>query len=159
MRDVRRIGGKRLVLGAATAAAATALALLPGAATLARAGDAAGVAVSEDTAKWESGYGARFYQVVGSVKNQGKAPIGAVKLRVELQDDAGKSVAQGTCWNGAAESLADASDDAAKTAVAAGKVKPIPAGESDKWRCTFLDEDAPKFTKHATAVALVIPAP
>jgi len=156
MRDVRRTGGNRLVLGAV---ASLALGLALGAAPLAQAADASSVAVSEDTAKWESGYGARFYQVVGSVKNQGKTPIGAVKLRVELQDDAGKSVAQGTCWNGAAESLADASDDAAKSAVAAGKVKPIAAGESDKWRCTFLDEDVPKFSKHATAVALVIPAP
>lgn len=156
-------------MGHADAIGAIALALLAAAALAgapAHAGDvAAGAAPSstvdlkEDSAKWESGYGVKFFQVVGSATNRGGAALGAVLIHTELLDDAGKVVAQTDCWNGAAEGLADLRGDAAKQKLASDKPKPIAPGASDKWRCTFIEEDVPKFSGHRTRVASTLPAP
>src|SRR5262249_47210401 len=58
MRDVRQPGAKRLVLGAGLLIAIGFV--RPAAARAAEKGDAATIAVVEDSAKWESGYGAKF---------------------------------------------------------------------------------------------------
>ena len=48
----------------------------------------------EHKGRWESGYGATFYNVVGKLKNNGKSTVVYVKLRVEGLDEAGKVVAR-----------------------------------------------------------------
>jgi hypothetical protein len=112
-----------------------------------------------ESAKWESGYGVKFFQVVGSVRNAGTQPLGAVQVHTELLDDAGAVVAEVDCWNGRAEALGDLRPDAARAKLARAKLEPIPPGGSDKWRCTFLEEDAPKFSRHRARVAAALPAP
>ena len=130
--------------------------------TDAPAGDSAAaprVTVKVDTAKWESGYGARFFQVVGSVANEGGTPVGAVLIRTDLLDAKGAVVAHADCWNGSAESLGAADAGAARAQLGAAKLKPIPPGGSDRWRCTFLDEDTPAFDSHRVSTVAVLPAP
>jgi hypothetical protein len=141
------LGG--LVLAAAVAAAAgVAVAADP---------DPASVAIEIQSAKWESGYGVRFFQVVGTAANRGERPVGAVQVRTELLDAAGKVVATGDCWNGRAEALNDL--DAARAKIASPGIEPIAPGKSDRWRCTFVEEDVPAFESHRARVATVLAAP
>jgi hypothetical protein len=116
-------------------------------------------ALEVESAKWESGYGVKFFQVVGSVANRGDRALGAVLIHTELLDASGKAVAEVDCWNGRAEALGELRGDAARAKLASARVEPIAAGASDKWRCTFLEEDTPKFEKHRATVAATVAAP
>jgi hypothetical protein len=117
----------------------------------------AGITLVEDGARWESGYGDKFYQVVGTVKNDSKAPVGAVRIRTELLDDSGKVVATFDGWNGRAEALGDLTGDAARAELATLAPDPIPPGQSDRFRATFIEDETPKFSKHRVRVVNVLP--
>jgi hypothetical protein len=109
------------------------------------------VKVAGDTGKSESGYGAKFYNVVGTVENTGAKPLQYVQLKVELLDAAGKVVASMETYNESAEALTAPGVDAAAL-VKAGKVKPVPAGATERFRTSFLEEETPKFESHRVVV-------
>lgn len=152
-----------LAADAATTALAGEAAKAPaaaGAASPAPAADAAAIGtirLAEDGARWENGYGEKFYQVVGTVTNDGKSPVGAVRIRVELLDESGKVVATFDGWNGRAEALGDLDDAAARAELAELAPGPIAPGESDRFRSTFLADETPKFASHRVRVLTVLP--
>lgn len=119
-------------------------------ASLARAGGP-DAKVLEDGGKWESGYGSRFYNVVGRLKNTSDHPLQFVKLRIELVDESGKVVASTETWNEEAEVLGVPEADG-KALLAEGKIKPIPAGTEQRFRGSFLDEETPPFKSHRVLV-------
>jgi hypothetical protein len=133
-----------------------------GAAVAAHAADApadatAGVTVKEDSARWESGYGEKFFQVVGTVTNGSPAPVGAVRIRTELLGEDGKVVAHFDGWNARAEALGDLSDAAARAELAKVAPGPLAPGTSDRFRATFLADETPPFKSHRVRVAAVLP--
>jgi hypothetical protein len=107
--------------------------------------------VLEDAGKWESGYGAKFYNVVGRLKNTSDHPLQFVKLRIELLDESGKVVASTETWNEEAEVLGVPEADG-KTLLAQGKIKPVAAGTEQRFRGSFLDEETPPFTTYRVLV-------
>ncbi len=115
------------------------------------------IMITEDGARWEDAYGEKFYQVVGTVVNAGKAPVGAVRIRIELLDEAGKVVATFDGWNSRAEALGDLEGDAARAELAELAPGPIAPGESDRFRSTFLADETPKFASHRVRVLTVLP--
>jgi hypothetical protein len=118
---------------------------------------AAGITVTEDGARWESGYGDKFYQVVGTVKNDSPDTVGAVRIRTELLDDSGKVVATFEGWNARAEALGDLTGAAARAELANLAPGPIAPGTTDRFRATFIEDETPKFTKHRVRVVNVLP--
>ena len=127
-----------------------AVALLLGLAA-ARAFAAAGAEVLEHHGKWESGYGARFYNVVGRLRNTSGHDLRYVKLRVEAIDDKGKVVASTDTYNESAEALAVPDLDP-KELLAKGKVKALPAGAEERFRASFLDDETPPFKDYRVRV-------
>jgi hypothetical protein len=117
-------------------------------APLARAGQP-DAKVLEDAGKWESGYGAKFYNVVGRLKNTSDHPLQFVKLRIEVLDDAGKVVASTDAWNESAEGLGV--PDVPQAEILA-KLKPIPAGATERFRGSFLEEETPPFKSYRVLV-------
>jgi hypothetical protein len=107
--------------------------------------------VLEDGGKWESGYGSKFYNVVGRLKNTSDHPLQFVKLRIELLDEAGKVVASTETWNEEAEVLGVPEADGTAL-LAQGKIKPIPAGTEQRFRGSFLDEETPPFKSYRVLV-------
>ena len=124
------------------------LALALCAAACARGGDAV---VLEHHGKWESGYGAKFYNVVGRLRNTSDHPLRWVKLRVEALDEHGKPVASTDTYNESAEILA-VPDLKPEEVLASGKVKPLPAGAEERFRASFLDEETPPFIDYRVTV-------
>jgi hypothetical protein len=120
-------------------------------------GEQASAAVLEHQGRWESGYGATFYNVVGKVKNGGPGPVAYVKLRVEALDDAGKVVATADAYNESAEALS-APGAAVEALRASGKIKALPAGAEERFRASFLKEDAPTLSRYRVTVAEAPPA-
>jgi hypothetical protein len=125
-----------------------ALALCAGA--CARGGGADAV-VLEHHGKWESGYGAKFYNVVGRLRNTSDHPLRWVKLRIEALDEHGKPVASTETYNESAEILA-VPDLKPEEVLASGKVKPLPAGAEERFRASFLDEETPPFADYRVTV-------
>lgn len=117
------------------------------------------VVVVEDGARWESAYGERFFQVVGTVTNRSGRPVGAARVRTELLDGEGKVVASFDGWNGRAEALGDLAGDAARRELAALAPEPIAAGGSDRFRATFLADETPEFEGHRVRVVDVLSLP
>jgi len=117
----------------------------------------AGVTVKEDGARWESGYGEKFFQVVGTVTNGSAGPLGAVRVRTELLDASGKVVATFDAWNARAEALGDLSDDAARAELAVLAPGPLERDTSDRFRATFLADETPPFAAHRVRVVTVLP--
>lgn len=109
------------------------------------------VQVGAETGKWESGYGAKFYNVVGTLKNTGTTPLQYVQLKVELLDGAGKVVASMETYNESAEALTAPGADVAAL-LKSGKVKPLAAGAIERFRTSFLEEETPKFENHRVVV-------
>lgn len=138
---------------ALAAAAATASSAPPAAAAM----PTDTIKLVEDGARWENGYGEKFFQVVGTVTNGGTVPVGAVRIRVELLDDAGKVVATFDGWNARAEALGDLDDAAARAELVELAPGPIGPGESDRFRSTFLEDETPKFASHRIRVVTVLP--
>ncbi len=117
----------------------------------AAAGAAPGAEVLEHKGRWESGYGATFYNVVGRLKNTSGHPLRWVKLRIEAQDGHGKVVASTETYNESAEALAVPELDA-KELLRSGKVKPLAAGAEERFRASFLKEETPPFTDYRVRV-------
>lgn len=114
--------------------------------------------VLEHTGRWESGYGARFYNVVGKLRNTGDHALRYVKLRIEALDAAGKVVASTDTWNESAEALGVPEVSAAEL-LAGGKVKPLAAGAEERFRGSFLDEETPPFETYRVTVVETPPVP
>ena len=107
--------------------------------------------VLEHHGRWESGYGARFYNVVGRLQNTSDHPLRFVKLRVDAVDAAGKVVASAVTYNESAEVLTVQEAKPAEL-LRAGKVKPLAAGAEERFRASFLDEETPPFTTYRVTV-------
>ncbi|MBY0276284.1 FxLYD domain-containing protein [Candidatus Binatia bacterium] len=115
------------------------------------------IEIKEDGARWENGYGEKFFQVVGTVTNRSAAPVGAVRVRVELLDESGKVVATFDGWNARAEALGDLEGDAARAELGELAPGPIAPGASDRFRSTFLADETPPFTARRVRVITVLP--
>jgi hypothetical protein len=130
------------------AAAVPLLGLLAAAPAL---GAASGARVLEHKGRWESGYGAQFYNVVGRLKNTSGHTLRWVKLRVDAVDGHGKVVASTETYNESAEALA-VPDLKADELLASGKVKPLEAGAEERFRASFLKDETPAFTDYRVTV-------
>ena len=78
-----------------------------------------GAEVLEHHGRWESGYGAKFYNVVGRLRNTSGHAVRWVKLRIEALDAKAEVVASTDTYNESAEALAVPD---AKALAASGKV-------------------------------------
>ena len=107
--------------------------------------------VLEHHGKWESGYGSKFYNVVGRLQNTSDHPLRWVKLRVEALDAHGTPVASTDTYNESAEILA-VPDLKPEEVLASGKVKPLPAGAEERFRASFLAEETPPFEDYRVTV-------
>jgi hypothetical protein len=112
---------------------------------------AVGATVLEHKGRWESGYGAKFYNVVGRLQNTSGHPLRWVKLRIDALDEHGKVVASTDTYNESAEALA-VPDVKAEDLLAAGKVKALAAGAEERFRASFLDEETPPFKDYRVTV-------
>jgi len=115
--------------------------------TVAAAADEAAVKVVEHKGRWESGYGAEFYNVVGRVKNASDHTVKYVKLRVEALAADGKVVASTETYNESAEAL---TIPGAKSETV--KVAPLAAGAEERFRASFLKEETPAFETYRVVV-------
>jgi len=114
-------------------------------------GGAAGARILEHKGRWESGYGAKFYNVVGRLQNTSGHPLRWVKLRVDAVDGKGKVVASTETYNESAEALA-VPDVKAEDLLASGKVKPLPTGAEERFRASFLEDETPPFSDYRVTV-------
>src|SRR6476660_2057069 len=114
-------------------------------------GAASGAKVLEHKGRWESGYGARLYNVVGRLKNTSGRTLRWVKLRVDAVDERGRVVASTETYNESAEALA-VPDVKAEDLLASGTVKPLPPGAEERFRASCLDDETPAFTSHRVTV-------
>jgi len=146
-----RLGAVALLVALARAAAAEEA---PAVAAAAR---AAGISVKEDGARWESGYGEKFFQVVGTISNGSPQIFAAIRVRTELLGEGGKVVAAFDSWNARAEALGDLRGEEARTELAKLAPGPIAPGTSDRFRATFLEDETAKFTGHRVRVVDVLP--
>jgi hypothetical protein len=108
--------------------------------------------VLEHHGKWESGYGAKFYNVVGRLKNDTTHPLAYVKLRIDALDKAGTVVASTETFNESAEVLGVPDVDG-WALLAQGKIKQLPPGGEERFRGSFLDEETPPFESYRVTVA------
>lgn len=136
------------------APAASNLPVSPAASAVPVTGD---IRITEDGARWENAYGEKFFQVVGSLTNGGTAPVGAVRVRVELLDASGAVVETFEGWNARAEALGDLDDGAAREQLRELAPSAIAPGESDRFRSTFLADETPEFRSHRVRVVAVLP--
>jgi hypothetical protein len=113
--------------------------------------DARGAQVMEHHGRWESGYGAKFYNVVGRLKNTSGHDLRYVRLRIEALDEGGKVVASTDTYNESAEALA-VPDSSPKELLASGKVKPLAAGAEERFRASFLEDETPPFKDYRVTV-------
>lgn len=93
--------------------------------------------------EWQNAYGAIIYTALANVQNTSAAPIAYVKVKVELFDKDGKSVAQRDGYNVGAEilgldELPGSFEDKLK------RVKPIPPGGTDLVRISLDKADIGK---------------
>lgn len=87
-----------------------------------------GVGLESARAEWQNLYGAIVYSVSGTVHNGGPRPLRAVRVRLELLDGAGQTVATTEGYNLAAEGLETAPD---------APVSPIAPGATDPLRLSL----------------------
>jgi hypothetical protein len=116
-----------------------------------------GAKILEHKGRWESGYGAKFYNVVGRLQNTSGHALRYVKLRIDAVDEHGKVVASTDTYNESAEALA-VPDVKADDLLAAGKVKPLADGAEERFRGSFLDEETPPFKDYRVTVVETPPA-
>ena len=116
---------------------------------------AADAQIVDHSGKWESGYGATFYNVVGTVKNTGDGPLAYVVLQVSALDGTGQVIGTTRAFNESAEilSLPGMTPD---EATAKGKLTPFAPGTTQRFRASFLKEDAPGLTGHRVEVAKAV---
>ncbi len=109
--------------------------------------------VIEHHGRWESGYGAKFFNVVGRLKNTGAHPLAYVKLRIDAVDAAGKVVASTETYNESAEILAvELEGQPTDLATRLKTVKPLTAGSEERFRGSFLEEETPAFQEYRVTV-------
>jgi hypothetical protein len=127
---------------------------------LARAGTPAapGARVLEHKGRWESGYGAKFYNVVGRLRNTSGHALRFVKLRIDALDAHGKRVASTETYNESAEALAVPDLDP-KALLASGKVKALAPDAEERFRGSFLEDETPAFTDYSVTVVETPAAP
>ena len=113
--------------------------------------------VLEHHGRWESGYGAQFYNVVGRLRNTSGHALAYVKLRIEAVDAHGKVVAKTETYNESAEALSVPDLDP-KELLASGKVKPLPTDAEERFRRSFLKEETPPFKDYRVKVIETPPA-
>ena len=113
--------------------------------------------VLEHHGRWESGYGAKFYNVVGRLENTSDHALRFVKLRIDAVDEHGKVVASTDTYNESAEALA-VPELKAEDLLASGKVKPLAAHAEERFRASFLAEETPAFTDYRVTVVETPPA-
>jgi hypothetical protein len=114
-------------------------------------GDTRDAQVVEHHGRWESGYGAKFYNVVGRLRNTSGHQLRYVRLRIDALDAAGKVVASTDAYNESAEALA-VPDVSATELLAKGKVKPLASGAEERFRASFLAEETPPFKDYRVTV-------
>ena len=107
--------------------------------------------VLEHRGRWESGYGAQFYNVVGRLRNTSGHALRYVKLRIEALDEHGKVVARTETYNESAEALA-VPDLNPEELLKSGKVKSLPAHAEERFRGSFLKEETPPFRDYRVKV-------
>lgn len=117
-----------------------------------------GATILEHKGRWESGYGAKFYNVVGRLKNTSDHALAYVKLRLDAVDAKGKVVASTETYNENAEAL-DVPDVKAADLLKSGKVKPMAPGAEERFRGSFLEDETPAFTDYRVTVVETPPAP
>ena len=96
-----------------------------------------GAKILEHKGRWESGYGAKFYNVVGRLQNTSGHPLRWVKLRIDAVDAKGKVVATTDTYNESAEALTVPDVDP-QAILRSGKVKPLETGAEERFRASFL---------------------
>jgi hypothetical protein len=114
--------------------------------------------VLEHGGRWESGYGAKFYSVVGRLQNTSARPLRYVKLRIEALDPSGKVVASSDTYNESAEALGVPEVDG-QALLASGKVKPVPPGAEERFRGGFMSDETPAFSSYRVVVVEASAAP
>ena len=108
--------------------------------------------------KWESGYGAKFYNVVGALRNTSGHALRYVKIRLDALDGDGKVIGTTDTYNESAEVLSAPEIDPQKM-LAAGKVKPLAAGAEERFRGGFMADEYPAVKSHRVSVVETPPAP
>ena len=116
------------------------------------------VTILRHEGKWESGYGAKFYNVVGALKNTSDHALRYVKIRLEARDADGKVIGTTDTYNESAEVLPAPGIDPQKV-LAAGKVKPLPAGAEERFRGGFMADEYPAVKSHRVSVVETPAAP
>lgn len=96
--------------------------------------------------EWQNAYGAIIYTVLAQVKNVSTTPIQYAKVKVELVDQHGQTVAERTGYNAGAEILEVVIEGAEAEAPAQrlSQVKPIAPGASDLVRISLDKTDIGK---------------
>ena len=120
--------------------------------------DEAGAKIVRHEGKWESGYGAKFYNVVGVLENTSGHALRYVKVRIDALDGAGKVIGSTDTYNEGAEVLSAPEIDPQKI-LASGKVKPLPAGAEERFRGGFMADEFPAVKSHRVSVVETPPAP
>jgi hypothetical protein len=120
--------------------------------------EAPGAKILRHEGKWESGYGAKFYNVVGALENTSGHALRYVKVRIEALDGDGKVLGSTDTYNESAEVLAAPEIDPQKM-LASGKVKPLPAGAEERFRGGFMADEFPAVKSHRVTVVETPVAP
>jgi hypothetical protein len=120
--------------------------------------DEAGAKVVRHEGKWESGYGAKFYNVVGVLENTSGHALRYVKVRLDALDGDGKVLGSTDTYNESAEVLAAPEVDPHKL-LASGKVKPLAAGAEERFRGGFMADEYPAVKRHRVTVVETPAAP
>src|SRR6185436_13589743 len=113
--------------------------------------DEVGAKILHDAGKWESGYGAKFYNVVGTLQNTSGHALRYVKLRIDALDGDGKVIGSTDTYNESAEVLSAPEIDPQKM-LASGKVKPLPAGAEERFRGGFMADELPAVKSHRVSI-------
>ena len=113
--------------------------------------DDTGAKVVRHEGKWESGYGAKFYNVVGVLENTSGHALRYVKIRLDALDADGKVLGSTDTYNESAEVLAAPEVDPQKL-LASGKVKPLAAGAEERFRGGFMADEYPAVKSHRVTV-------
>ena len=133
------------------------LSLVLALASAARAGDTDATILRHE-GKWESGYGAKFYNVVGALKNTSDHALRYVKVRIDALDEHGKVIGSTDTYNESAEVLSAPEVDPKKI-LASGKVPPLAAGGEERFRGGFMADEYPAVKDHRVTVVETPPAP
>lgn len=120
--------------------------------------DEMGAKILRAEGKWESGYGAKFYNVVGALENTSGHALRYVKVRLDALDADGKVLGSTDTYNESAEVLAAPEVDVQKL-LAAGKVKPLAAGAQERFRGGFMADEYPAVKSHRATVVETPTAP